>query len=57
MAKVTSEFQETPKASSCVSGAVMELCQECKAPVHSYAQDGAPYCEAHGLDKMLSSGC
>jgi hypothetical protein len=57
VAKVTSEFPETPRASSCVSGAEMELCQECKAPVHYYAQDGTPYCEAHGLDNMLSSGC
>ena len=28
--------------------AEMELCQERKAPVHYYAPDGAPYCEAHG---------
>ena len=57
MAKVTSEFPETPKASSCVSGAVMELCQECKGAVLGVGMDGAPYCEAHGLDNMLSSGC
>jgi len=57
VAKVTSEFPEIPKDSSCVSGVVMELCQECKGAVHSYAQDGAPYCEAHGSDNMLSSGC
>ena len=31
-----------------LDGAEMELCQDCKAPVHYYAPGGAPYCEAHG---------
>ena len=31
-----------------LDGAELELCQECKAPVHNYGPDGAPYCEAHG---------
>jgi hypothetical protein len=29
-------------------GAELELCQECKAPVHYCDPDGAPYCETHG---------
>ena len=29
------------------AGAELELCQECKAPVHYYDPDGAPYCETH----------
>ena len=31
-----------------LDGAEMELCQECKAPVHYYDPDDAPYCETHG---------
>ena len=31
-----------------LDGAELELCQECKAPVHYYDPDGAPYCETHG---------
>ena len=31
-----------------LDGAELELCQECKAPVHHYGPDGTPYCEAHG---------
>jgi len=27
----------------------LELCRECKSPVHYYAPDGAPYCEAHSF--------
>ena len=31
-----------------LDGAELELCQECKAPVHYYDPDGAPYRETHG---------
>ena len=31
-----------------LDGTELELCQECKAPVHYYAPGGAPYCEIHG---------
>jgi len=31
-----------------LAGTEQELCRECKSPVHYYAPDGAPYCEAHG---------
>ena len=30
-----------------LDGAELELCQECKAPIHYYDPDGAPYCEPH----------
>ena len=31
-----------------LDGTELELCQECRAPVHYYAPDGDPYCESHG---------
>ena len=30
-----------------LDGAELELWEECKAPVHYYGPDGAPYCEVH----------
>ena len=33
-----------------LDGAELELCQECKAPVHYYGPDGAPYCKIHGVE-------
>jgi len=37
-----------PRAALPRTGPRLELCQECKAPVHYYDPDGAPYCETHG---------
>ena len=33
-----------------LDGAELELCQDCKAPVHHYGPDGAPYCGTHGVE-------
>ena len=43
-----SSFQWEAEGRVPLDGAELELCQECKAPVHHYGPDGAPYCETHG---------